>query len=181
VQQNVPKIPAESFEQAYKEYQAELRRFFEMQAHERNSVEDLVQKVYVQLLRGRSRETVREPKKYLYRCAWRVLYEENRRVRRDQRRSVSGDAERWDLLARYGGALWVEDDSHTELALDQCRRALEKLPPTHQAALLLQYRDGRTYEEIARDMKVTPHAVKKYIGRALSEIRNQLNPTNVDP
>ena len=52
---------------------------------------------------------------------------------------------------------------------------LARLPRACQFALLRQYRDNRSYKEIAAEMGVSPHAVKKYIGRALNEFRMHFN------
>jgi DNA-directed RNA polymerase specialized sigma24 family protein len=48
------------------------------------------------------------------------------------------------------------------------------LPAKFQAVLILQYRDGLSYEEIAERLGVTTHAVKKYVMQGLALCRTRL-------
>ena len=52
--------------------------------------------------------------------------------------------------------------------------ALAKLPLAARTALLLQLRDGLTYEQIAEHMGVTRRAVKRYVANGYAELRQEL-------
>ncbi len=176
-QRNARKIPGpeEGLEQAYQRYRLELRHFFELNARDAQSVDDLMQMMYLQLLKSRPGEPVREPQSYLFRMAWNVLHTSNRRARLERDRGRPLDAAALDALADRSNSLWVEDDTGWALQQDEIERVLSQLPRVCQIALLLQYRDNRSYKEIAQDLGVSVHTVKKYIMRALNHFRMHFN------
>ncbi len=51
--------------------------------------------------------------------------------------------------------------------------ALEGLPAMQRAALLLFKRDGKSYREIAQELNLSPHTVKKYLFLAAAHCRRQ--------
>jgi RNA polymerase sigma-70 factor (ECF subfamily) len=173
-------LEPEGLEGICEEYRTELRRFFELRAWRRDAVDDLVQLVYIRLLCKRPTSLIRNPKQFMYKVAWNVLRSENQRLQREQRRTVSCSANELEDLAEQVSALWVHDDSGEELAQDQVERVLRQLPRACQCALLLQYRDGYTYKQIAEELGVTTHAVKKYIVRGLAAFRLSFNSSDTD-
>src|SRR5687768_14782382 len=100
VQHKLPaaRPPIETAQQAYHRYRLELRRFFECQLREPQAVDDLMQTVCERLLRYPPAGVLREPHRYLYRIAWRVLNQANRRSQREQRRVVTCDAQELEAL-----------------------------------------------------------------------------------
>jgi RNA polymerase sigma factor (sigma-70 family) len=166
-----PDSPGGSAEQAYQQYRAELRRFFECQLREPQNVDDLMQIVCERLVRYPPADTLREPHRYLYRIAWRVLNEANRRLAREQRQILTCDAQELEALAEEFGTLWVEGEDNESAAEQNIERVLAELPKACQVALLRQRRDGLSYKEIALELGVSVHTVKKYIVRALDHFR----------
>ena len=51
---------------------------------------------------------------------------------------------------------------------------LEKLPPQQKTVYYLSKEDGKTYEEIADLLKISPNTVKNHIVQAMSTVRAQL-------
>ncbi|MCF0054864.1 RNA polymerase sigma factor [Dyadobacter sp. CY356] len=51
---------------------------------------------------------------------------------------------------------------------------LEKLPPQQKAVYYLSREEGRTHDEIANLLKISPNTVKNHIVQAMSTIRTQL-------
>jgi len=175
-----PRTAPESLEEACEQYRIELRRFFELRVRRRDAAEDLVQLVYLRLLCRRPATLIRDPKHFMYRVAWNVLRTENQRLQREQQRTVSCSADQLENLTDRASGLWVQDDSGEELAHDQVERVLRQLPRASQFALLRQYRDGRSYKEIAEELGVTTHTVKKYIVRGLAAFRLSFNASDPD-
>jgi RNA polymerase sigma-70 factor (ECF subfamily) len=116
----------------------------------------------------------------MYRVAWNVLRSENQRLLREQRRTVTCSADELENLAGDINTLWTQDDSAEDLAHEQMERVLNQLPRTCQYALLRHYRDGCTYKQIAEELNVTTHAVKKYIVRGLAALRLSFFPGDLD-
>jgi len=71
-----PKPSRDSVEQACEQYRQELRRFFERRAPQVDCADDLVQLVYLRLLRSPPLASVNDPRRFMYRVAWNVLRDE---------------------------------------------------------------------------------------------------------
>ena len=162
---------AEGLAEAYQLYRAELRRFFELNARNPQLIDDLMQMMYLQLRKSRPESVVRDPLQYLFRTAWNTLHSTNRRARRERERLVTLNAE----------SLWIEDNASAALDQRDVERVLRQLPRACQVAFIRQYLDGRSYKEIAGELGVTPHAVKKYLVRALNQLRIHFNSRGDGP
>jgi len=156
--------------EVYQQYRGELRRFF-AHRHSGQNAEDLVQEIYVQLLRFPPNETLRRPLDYLYRIAWHVVNRANQRANMEQQRLVTGDPETLDWLSGRSGRLWAGDISEQLSNEQQVQRILGQLPQACQTAIILLRRDGLSYQEIATEMGVSIHSVKKYVARALAHFK----------
>ena len=60
-------------------------------------------------------------------------------------------------------------------SLHQLERALQRLSPSERATFLYHRRDGLTLQEIADRLGVSRQMVKKYLAKALIELRKQLH------
>jgi len=167
------RIPPEKLEELYQQYREALQRFF--RRHRPESVDDLVQTVYVEALSTQPREAVQEPLKYLFGIALNVLNNDFRRLQRERSRFVSVDPEDLKSIPESAGA-WraAASDSNTEILQQQMHDALQQLPRACQVAFTRSRRDGWSYQQIATELNVTPHAVKKYIVKTLSHLRTHL-------
>lgn len=164
--------------QAYQWYRLELLRFFELNSRDKDVVNDLMQTMFLQLIKGRpTAARVRDPRLYLFRTAWNVLHNANQTARRKRHLFVSCNVEELDRRAQPSNQLWVEDDGSSRVQQAELNRALAMLPRACQIAMLRQYRDNKSYKEIAAELGVTTHTVKKYMMKALNHLRVQLNVT----
>lgn len=161
--------------QAYERYRLELRAFFRRNAPQTHIVDDLMQTMFLQVTKERQGEAVRDPRLYLFRAAWNVLHNANQKTYREGARTVSCDLPGFDDHAERSNLLWVEDDTSTATQQEELNQVLAQLPRVCQIALLRQYRDGRSYREIAAELGVSVHAVKKYTVRALNHFRMHFN------
>jgi RNA polymerase sigma factor (sigma-70 family) len=163
-----PKFTREAVATAYKAYRAELRRFLAKRARSAQECDDLVQEVYLQLLRFPPREPLRETQAYLYRVAWHVVNRANDKSRRD---GVAYDLETLEHLAQQSGFV-APDDLQQQLALQQqLIRLLSELPPVCREVILKFKCDGLSYKEIAAELGISVHMVEKHIARAVHHIR----------
>ncbi len=150
------------------EYREHLQQFLVRRISRAQDVQDLSQEVYLRLLRVQDPGYLREPLAYLYRTAANVVYE----FLRSRREHVTFDSEVADRAAAK-----IDDPRPDEMS-DRlsCERDLERvlaaLPPLQQAILVLQKRDGLSYEEIAAKLKISIHTVEKYLFRALATVRS---------
>jgi RNA polymerase sigma factor (sigma-70 family) len=161
---------------AYEQFRPELKRFFARQSRAEDA-EDLVQAMWERLLRYPPREEVLAPQEYLYRVAWMVLHRHRMRGRIDQNR-ITYDQAAVDQLAQETAGPPQSDIVEQLCTEQQLERILGQLPPHWQAAIILLKRDGLSYQEIAKELGLSVHTVKKYIARALAHFKSRL--TNAD-
>jgi RNA polymerase sigma-70 factor (ECF subfamily) len=143
-------------------------------------VDDLIQAMYVSLKKTRPADAIRDPRRYLFGMAWHLLHDANRRIASERGHLVGCNFDEFDAHAERSNRLWVEDDSSSDYQRAEFDRLLAQLPAACQVAVLRQYRDNRSYAEIAKELGVTSHAVKKYIMRALNHFRMHFKTLQLD-
>jgi len=149
--------------------------FFELNSRDPHAVDDLLQTMYLGVRKTRPADDVRDPRQYLFRAAWNLLHSENRRVRAERSHAVSCELDDFETHADRSNRLWLEDDTGTALQQAELDRALSQLPRACRVAVLRQYRDNKSYKEIAEELGVSVHAVKKYVMRSLNHFRMHFN------
>jgi RNA polymerase sigma-70 factor (ECF subfamily) len=148
-----------------------LRTFLRRRSRDPDEAADLAQEVYLRLLRVQDTSKIDNPEAYLFTVAANLVRE----------RAV---------LAKRGGTAIAHDDPAVEpelavdatadVVLDHARRSarlhdvLAELSPKCRAAVVLQYRDGLTYEEIGARLGVSANMVKKYLRQALLHCRRRM-------
>lgn len=145
-----------------------LRRFLLARVRNAADASDLVQEVYLRLLRVEDHETIRMPEAYVFALANHVLYQY--RLRQSRAREP---AELLDVLAEAQSAF--ENDplvqSETQQRIEELEEVLQELSPKARAALILHRRDGLTLEQIGGELGVSRPMVKKYLAKALLRCR----------
>jgi len=154
-----------AFETQYRD----LHRFLLRRLSSPSDAADLMQDVFLRLLRIRRVDLVRQPRAYVYGIAAHVLHEF--RVRAQNQR-VKFDSRLLEQLEQDPSNESSTEDLADRLArLTELETALARLSPTHQAVLLLQKRDGMSREEVARALGLSVHTVKKYVFQAMAQLR----------
>jgi RNA polymerase sigma-70 factor (ECF subfamily) len=147
----------------------QLRRFLARRVRNRFDIPDIIQEVFLRLLRVPNQESIRSPEAYLFTVARHVAQQHL------LRQSITPDAEFHTLLnGSIAGA-----DPALEISALQCleglERALEDLTPKARAAFLLHRRDGLTLDEIGMRLGVSRPMAKKYLAKALVQFRKRLD------
>lgn len=132
---------------------------------------DLTQELYLRLLRADRTELIRNPEAYLYTVAVNLLREQAVLDRRWGHTVDAVDPPDDPALVDFRTP---EEQVDQQARLAQASELIEKLPAKFQAVLILQYRDGLSYEEIAARIGVSTHAVKKYVMQGLSLCRSRV-------
>jgi RNA polymerase sigma-70 factor (ECF subfamily) len=135
-------------------------------------VQDLAQETYMRMLGidEKRAESIADPRAYLFTVASNLVKEH---AMLQKRRALDVDIAHLlpDLESPQGSA---EDATERELRSRRLSEVLDRLPSRCKAVLLMQHRDGMSYEEIAKHFGVSSHMVKKYVVRALMLCRNDL-------
>lgn len=156
-------------------YGQRLRRF--VSARLRNAAADtpdLVQEVYLRLLRVEEHESIRNPQSYLFTVASHVLHQHA------SRQSTIPDSVDVDIEtqphpdAQADPAVAVE----TEQAFEELGRSLQQLSPKAYATLILSRCEGLPLAQIGERLGVSRDQVKKYLARALLHVREGLAEMN---
>jgi RNA polymerase sigma-70 factor (ECF subfamily) len=148
-----------------------LRGFFTRRGA-RQDAEDLVQETYLRLLRAHEGPggAIANPEAYLFTVALNLSREQAAR----RRWSTLPIDDLEQLGQGLAGEESVEDAAEREQRSQHLQRLLATLPEHTRAVLVMQYRDGLSYKQIAERLGVSPHMVKKHVVRGLSVCRRAL-------
>ena len=160
------------WERVFTANDASLRGFLRRRIAHAWDVQDLAQEAYVRILRidEEDANAIADPRAYLFTVASNLVKEH---AMMHRRHALHVDIEQMvpGLEAPHGSA---EDEAERAFRRRQLARTLDRLPPRCRAVLLMQHRDGMSYEEIAQQFGVSTHMVKKYVVTALTFCRNDL-------
>ncbi|WP_149196308.1 RNA polymerase sigma factor [Luteimonas suaedae] len=148
-----------------------LRGFF-VRRGANDEAEDLVQETYLRLLRAHDRQggAIANPEAYLFTVALNLAREQA--ARRQRSPLPIDDLE--TLTALLASEESVEDAAERAQRAKRLQALLNSLPGPTRAVLVMQYRDGLSYKQIAERLGVSPHMVKKHVVRGLSVCRRAL-------
>jgi RNA polymerase sigma factor (sigma-70 family) len=156
-----------------KQHGARLRRFLasRIRSSLAADVPDLVQEVFLRLLRVDHLETIRSSEAYLFTVAFHMLHQHVlRRSTMPESVEISTLISEMESGPESDPAMQVE--RHQQL--QELQQALQGLPPKAQAVLLLHRRDGYSLEEIGKQLGMSRAMAAKYLSRALLHCRQRL-------
>jgi RNA polymerase sigma factor (sigma-70 family) len=148
-----------------------LRAFFYRRTLSQPEAAELAQEVYARMLRIPDIESIRSPEAYLFTVASNLMREHAVQERRlSNTVDVDDPAVQGQLaeLPAFGGQIDAEQRTK------RLREVLRELSPKCQAAVVLQYWHGLSYEEIAQRLGVSTNMVKKYLSQALVHCRRRM-------
>jgi RNA polymerase sigma-70 factor (ECF subfamily) len=152
-------------------------RFFVSRLPDAADAPDLLQEVYLRILRLERPDLIRCPEAYLFTIAANIAREYN--LKRSQRpvhialdetptAEIPADTEPFATPA-------PEDAAHRAERIHRLEQVLAQLSPKARAVLLWHRRDGCTYDEIAQRLGISRNMVKKYLSQALAHCRNSID------
>lgn len=151
----------------------QLRRFLVSRVRNPADIPDILQEVFLRLLRVPDHEAIRSPEAYLFTIARHVAQQHSLR-----QAATTPTLELQQMLNEL--AIAPNDPAlevSAQQSLEELNRALEKLSPKARAAFLFHRRDGLTLEEIGDRFGVSRPQAKKYLAKALVQLRKQLERT----
>ncbi|MBL8265101.1 RNA polymerase sigma factor [Steroidobacter sp.] len=158
-------------------YTGDLVRYLTRRVRNQADARDLAQDTYVRLLRVEQVDLIRDPQAYLFRIASNLAYEHQLKQRAEYSNLAKTPlVEEVEQIS----AVTVEDAADLAARMARVERVLATLAPRHRAALILHRQEGMTYEEIAEQIGVSVHAVKKYISVGLTQCRAKLTEEGVE-
>ncbi len=161
---------ARRFDAFVKRYRRPLLQYFRRRSIEPSDAEDLVQTVFLRLLRKLQSNDGALSDAYVFTAASSVLVDHHRRGRT----SVAGAAVELDphLAAAEPSAQQIlEDRQSLRVMLD----SLSKMGAKWRRAFVLHRFESLSYAEIARKMGVSASSVEKYVMAALAELKDSID------
>lgn len=131
--------------------------------------QELAQEAYLRVLRISDKQLIRHPQAYLYRIAINLVHElYANKVPQQQPIGESGLADIEDP-----GPL-PDEVTERSRQLQQVERALSELPPKCRAVVTMRCRQGMTNKEVAAELGLSVHMVKKYMTKGIAHCRKRL-------
>jgi RNA polymerase sigma factor (sigma-70 family) len=143
----------------------QLRRYLSSRMRQATDVPDLVQEVFLRLLRIKDPAAIRNPQAYLYTIASHVLHQYML-----ERSGAPEAMDPFEVAARAEPDA-VRDPAYEVELVDRVEKfahALEQLSPRSHAALIMYRCDGLSLDQIAERLGVSRPMVRKYLARAIA-------------
>ena len=149
-----------------------LRRFLSTRVRNAADIPDLVQEVFLRLLRINHHESIRNPQAYLYTVASHVLHQHALRDR------ASSEVVRFsDVIPDLPPS--VDDDPAAEVetmqSFEALARSLEEHSPRAYATLVMHRCQGIPLKEVGVRLGVSYTMAKRYLAQALAYCQQRLD------
>jgi len=158
--------PRHSFMTAIeKSHGRQLRRFLTARMRQAADVPDLIQEIFLRLLRIKDHEAIRNPQAYLYTIASHVLHQYTL-----ERSAAPETMDPFEIASRLQSESARDPAREIEMEeqIERFGRALEQLSPRSYATLILYRCDGLSLDQIATRLGVSRPMVRKYLARAIA-------------
>lgn len=151
-----------------------LRRFLRTRVRNSADISDIIQEVFLRLLRVPNHETIRTPEAYIFTIARHVAQQHTL-----QSAAEASYGELDEMLAELRCV--TETDPSLEVSaqqsLEELNQALHEMAPKVQSTFLLYRRDGLSMDEISERLGISRPMAKKYLVKALVQFRKRLKET----
>ena len=147
-----------------KAHSLELRRFLSARLRNAADLPDLVQEIYLRVLRLKNHEVIRNPQAYLYTIASHVLHQYTLR-----RASAPETMDPLDVVNALESAS-IDDPAEQadiEQRVEMLGRALEEHSPRAYAVLVMYRCEGLTLKQIGERLGVSSVMARKYLASAI--------------
>jgi len=151
------------------EHGARLRRFLQSRLREATAdIPDLMQEIFLRMMRLNNPEAIRTPEAYLYTVAKAVLHQH-----RAEKNATPEALDILDVLAELEETDEVGPEAHLDAQqrLAEFNQALQQLPRNAYVTLILNRVAGMTLEEVAEALGISRGMAKKYLAKALARCR----------
>jgi RNA polymerase sigma factor (sigma-70 family) len=150
----------------------QLRRFLLSRVRNAFDVPDIIQEVYLRMLRVPNVDSIRSPEAYLFTVAQHAAQQHALRQ--------SATPPSVELTHMLKGPQSAPDadpvlDLDAQQCLENLQRTLDTLSPKARATFMLHRRDGLSFDEIGARLGISRPMVKKYLTKALLQFRQRLD------
>lgn len=162
-----------AFEQVLSAYEKPIYNHLIRLAGSTDDAADLLQETFIRLYDHRSQiDPDGNLKNWLYKVATNIAYDWFRKKKRENLVSLDGE----DLSETIEAQLSYTN-LEQEIATIDLENALREIRPHYKNILLLYYREGFSYDEIAGILEIPINTIKTHIRRARQELSILLEKT----
>jgi len=128
--------------------------------------QEITQEIFIKIWRHRENlSTIDQPESYILTIAARHTLDQIKKRLNENR-----------MLQRFSAGLSLTHNDPEDLLLlkdteELIQRAVDQLPPQQRSVYLLSRREGMSYEEIGRELNISPNTVRNHLVKALAAIR----------
>ncbi|WP_426992511.1 RNA polymerase sigma factor [Methylomonas sp. CM2] len=155
----------------YDDHYQDLQRYLRRHCPDRESMEVILQEVYLKLLEMDDLSAIQTPGAYLNRLARNLLIDHYRRRQREGGHWVNDSEEVWE---NADAGFDHETDLHYRQQLETYERLLQQLPPPIPDVVYLNRYQGVSLEQIAKRYGKSKSWVEKTIAKALLYCRQRM-------
>src|ERR1700741_1359646 len=158
-------------QQLSERYRQPLTAYFQRRVGSRNEAEDLVQEVFLRLVKRLDVETLDNPEAFVFKTAVNLLRDRFRRGK-TQRDHLAEVGAREPGIEELSPERVFDSRQHLEIVID----ALQGLDERRLDALILHRLEGMKHAQIAELYGVSVSSVEKYIIKALALLTERSAP-----
>ena len=158
-------------ERLFGEHRGALQSFFQRRIRSHADAPDLVQEVYLRMLRISDQEAIRNPVRYLYTVA-NNLVKENAVL--DRRRASAIDIDEAPAYSELETLPAFDADLDAAQRAARLKVVLVQLRPKCRAALVLRFTHGLSYRAIAVHLGMSQQMAQKYVAQGLAHCRRRM-------
>lgn len=162
-------LPCSLIEKIYMQNFSWLVRWLTSRARCAELAQDLGQDAFVRLIDVQQLESLQSPR------AWLIVVANRLMINHFRRHAIEGETlQQLVVMMREDVGSAENEISSRDLLIKAVHLLMAELPERHFESLIMSRVYGMTYQEIAKELGVTPHSVKYYIVSAISAIHDQL-------
>lgn len=163
-----------AFEQLVFRYEKQIFGYVLRFINQKENAEDVTQETFIKIFRSlKTFDSEYKFKTWIYTVATNTVYDWLRKAKKSKEMFIIDDP-------NNGFETIDENDSYNILENKELvDNALKNIKPVYQSVIVLFYRDGLIYEEIAEVLKVPLNTVKTYLSRAKKALREELDNKSI--
>lgn len=162
-----------AFEQTLFLYEKQIFNHIYRLVGQEQDAQDLLQETFIKVYRNRSRIDINKSfKGWLYKIATNTTYDWFRKKSHYQGQISLDEIDEEKLETIDAQSPYYQIEASNDIA-----DALAGVKPAYRNILLLFYRDGFSYEEIADILEIPLNTVKTHLFRAKKQLKEKLGPS----
>lgn len=167
----------QAFGELVRRYERPIYSLIGRMVRDRQQAEDLAQEAFVRAWRKlHTYDSTRPFRSWMFKIAHNLTLDSLRRARLDTVSLETPDEESFDPIARLQDeGTDPEDQAHQRRAVEALEQAIGELRQDHREVLLLRFRDGLSYDEIAEVLEVPLGTVKTHLHRARKQLAARMD------